>query len=366
MDATSDPLTLFTRQLRSWDGPGRVVSVALDLRGRGDVAPPWQTVLTEGLAAGGFPPNDDALRTQIEGAVRAAVDEGAKGFFAASDPEGRYWAEVASPVPPRNDIRVGDAPWLFEVERLRYLLAQPVVVATVDLHSAHVVRVAGAGTAGESDVTGDAHATRATAGRNNVEGRSGGGAHAGGHSRNRTAHAIEEHRLAAGREAANAVTEIMKAGDILVVAGIPEARALLLSHLPANVASRAITRAALGPEAEAHAALNLAIDLSTAHQLDEGDAFGRSLLGSSGTVARGLEGVASAATRMQIAEIVLHEDAASCWGTAEDVRQRAGLGHDDALNKALRAAVSGGASTRFCRLAALAGEHQGIAATLRW
>ncbi len=360
----ADTLTAYADALRSWDSPGRVVSVALDLRGRGDARPAAYTLLTEALSAVGFPPVHP-LGEQIGTAVRTAKADGAEGLFIASDAEGRYWVEVATPWPPRNDVRVGDAPWLVEVERLRYLSGQPVVVVDVELHSAHITRIA-AMAAQTAESIHDPRGTRSVHGRTATEGRGDAGTGLGGHSRNRADHIVEEHRTAAGRDAARAIESLLRSGDLLVVAGVAEARAHLLAELPPLVAQAALTQHAPGPEADRHWPTALAFAASERCRVEAGDALAGSWVRNPGSFVRGVSGVAEAASQMKVAELVIHEDAVAHWGTALDARRHAGIGSDEAINRALRATVSSGGIVAFCRWPKLLEEHQGVAARLRW
>lgn len=311
----------------------------------------------------------EADAAALREAVQLAIASGSAGLAYAGCAGESFRAELHLPVPFRNDLRIGREPWLWELERAGYVHGQPVVLALVDLHTVELRRFSFGRLVETSGVDHDAdRLTRSSQGRINVEGRSGGAGHAGGHSRNDVERVVEAHRVAFAREAGAEIAAFVKPDDMMLISGVPEARAQLLAFVSDDVRSRAMesSREPSGDNddalmrfvAEEGVERRLGLANSTAHGLIAGAAGERAALGLAAVRAGLAEG--------RLAEAILHDGVAGHFGTAVDARRHDGLGNDAAVEEIVRSALATSASISICDDDRVLTRYEGVVGRLRW
>lgn len=371
------------------DGP-RLVTVSIDLRAAALGVPPAgpnavRQALNEEWSRLGLSSQADVRsfaedQARIESVIEEAVAEGAQGVFFCGCAGDEIEYHVAMPSPFRNSARIGQRPWLFELERVAYLFGQPITVVFVDLHTIDMVRVRygeGAETAG---VDHEKHWISKRAGRTNISGRSGavaagamgsGSGPMGGHSKNRVDHHVEERRRAFAREAAAELEGFLESDEPYLLAGVGEARSQLLAQLDPRVAERALEVPAALPGADPRERSREAMLLSRDQQILRADAAAEEWL--SGAVgeqlAAGRASVSRALDDGRLGELVIHEESVRHLGVAEDTRAQGGIGDeaaDEVLGVILRRALETDVTVRFGQAPVLLSDHEGVVGRTRW
>ncbi|MGK2964389.1 MAG: hypothetical protein ACSLFM_02145 [Tepidiformaceae bacterium] len=308
----------------------------------------------------------EAVRASAEDAIR----EGVAGLGYAGCAGGDFRAEIRLPLPFRNDIRVGAAPWLLELERFGYMHGTAVVVILADLHTVELRRFSFGNVTATSEVDHDADAlTRSTHGRTNVEGRSASGSSAsGGHSRNDVQRVVAAHRLQFAKEAGEEIGRFVGPEDLVLLAGVSEARSQVMQVLDGGLRAR-VTEVARQPASQGDAALvafahEEAVTLAVSRADDRA---GEIISGAAGDQsALGVAAVQSALTEGRLAQLILHDEATGHFGTATDARLQAGPGRDDVIEQLIRGALATSSEVLFCKTPSLLSEHEGVGGLLRW
>lgn len=357
-----------------------VVTAYLDLSAGPESGPgPAETVVRRGImtdADARQATSREASRSldaDIEGVQAAVLEarrEGAMGLAYLGCAGAGVQHVLSAPLPFRNDIRVADQGWVFELERYRYLFERPISLVTSDTHTADMVRIRFGSREAESSVDRDPHFLTKRKGRTNVQGR-GGTAEAGfggGHSKNRVEQIVEEKRAMFAREAASEVARFVGAEDLFFVEGVEEARAQLLNALPPELASRARLLPAGPANRDNRALAQFALAHSPDAQREETTRIvQQALSGGLGEAwASGFEAVRRAFDEGRVAELIVHEDSVGHWGTTDDARQYESPLDDDLIEQLIEAAEETSAGLRFGLDAVLLTAHEGILATLRW
>lgn len=315
--------------------------------------------------------------TRLESATREAVADGAQGLFFVGCAAEEIAYQVAMPSPFRNSARIGERPWLFELERMRYLFGQPFSVVFVDLHTMSMVRVRygeGAETAG---VDYDKHWLSKKAGRTAVSGRSGAAGSGamgvtsgpmGGHGYNRVEQMVEEHRREFAREAATELEAFIGNDEPFLLAGVPEARSQLLAQLDRRLAERAIEVSAARAGADPADLASEAMALSRDQQIMQANAAATEWL--SGAVGERLAAGRAAVLRSlaegRLGEVVIHEESVGHLGQAEDTRPQGATGDDEPIDDILRQSKATDVTIRFGRAPILLHDYEGVAGLNRW
>lgn len=307
-------------------------------------------------------------------ALRASVDEsraeGALGLLYVGCAAEGFRRELATPQPFRSDVRIGSRPWLFELERYRYLLQQRVTLALADLHTIDMVRI-GYGEVEESEeLDYDEHWVSKRGGRSDIQGR-GGPREIGlmaGHSKNKVQEAVEAHRAMFARDAASHLARFAQGGDLVIIAGADEARSQLLMELPSELADRAILRPATHKAPDDRELVATAARVVVAHQHELANRAAEEWRsGARGELAvRGTREIERALNEGKLGELVIHEDVAAHWGDAIDARRHEPERDDAVYEEILRAAIGTSVEIRFGTDERLVEQDEGVAGLLRW
>lgn len=375
MAATLDGLRQF---FLSWEpGESLVLTATLDLKqAPAGGIPASRTVAKEALATAvaELEAEDSRLaevfrseRDALEAAIEEATAAGALGLVYVAVPGQGVRDEVQLPLPPRNDVRIAPEPWLWELERYRFLLDRPVVIATVDLHTLHVTRLRHGEVEAMGGVDWEQHPLMKRHGRAATEGRGATGAAAGGwHSKNKLEAVIEAHRVMFSKEAARELDGLLTHDAVLIVAGVDEARAQILQQLESTARLRVVELPGKPSHHEFDA--RQLHELAAEHVLPVVQAEASAALNEwrgSGRFVAGPEAVEHALTEGRLASVAFHEDGVGHWGTAADARQVPPLGDARRLHELLRGALRTGATVRFVAEPALV-EEGCVAGLLRW
>ncbi|MCZ2108058.1 MAG: hypothetical protein LC118_00540 [Dehalococcoidia bacterium] len=358
-----------------------VVTAYLDLSLHSDGTPgPAEAIARQGLAMAmeGQPPaaGEEARSlaqdvTQLQAAIIETRAQGARGVAYLGCAGEGFQHVLATPLPFRNDVRVGSKGWTFEVERYRYLHERPVTLVIVDLHTADFFRVRYGTIEATGQVDYDAHWLTKRRGRTDIQGRGGApdAGFGGMHSKSRLEQIVEEQQAIFAREAAGEIAAFIGNGDLFFIAGVDEARANILNALPGAIRERAHLLPAMSARQDERILSTFALEQATAVQRQEADELvARVLSGAYGSYFfTGLRPVTRMFGRGRVDQLVLHEDAVSHWGTASDARHiQSPVGDDDAIEALIEEAERTGATVRFSRDELLLNEHRGVLATLRW
>lgn len=357
-----------------------VVTVYLDLSAGPEVAPgPAETVARRGIMT-----DIDARRAtsrqasrsletdleRVQAAIADARAQGDRGLAylgcAASDIQ----HVLTTPLPFRNDVRVAERGWAFELGRYQYLYGRPIVVVTADMQTVDMVRIQFGSEADAASVSRDPHYMTKRKGRNDVQGRGGTpeAGFGGGHSKNKVESIVEAKRAMFAKEAATELTQFVGPDDLLFIAGVDEARAQLLNALGAELAARAqLLPAGAGAENGREMAAFALEHGPEAQRAETQVIVERALSGASGGLwVSGIEAIGNAFKEGRVAELIVHEDAVDHWGTSDDARLYESVMDDDAIEGLVEQAVATGADVRFGLDKVLLDEHEGVLATLRW
>jgi len=375
MTGTFDRFRRFLLEFDLESGPA--LTVTLDLRQAAAGGPPAaRTVAKEALAAAvaEFAGDDErraeafrAEREHLEASIDAAIADGSLGLVYVAVPGANVRDELQLPLPLRNDARIAPIPWLWELERYRFLLERPVTVAIVDMHTLHVARLRHGDVEASGVVDWSEHPLMKRHGRTATEGRGAVGSAAGGwHSKNKVEAVVEAHRAMFSKEAGRELAAFLDADTVLIVAGVEEARAQLLQTLDPDVRARAIELPG-NPTHHDIDARHLR-ELAAEHAAELAQREAAAALASwreSGRFVAGPAAVAEAVAEGRLAALVLHEDGAGHWGTAADARRVPPLGDPERLHDLLRGALRTSAEVRFCADPSLV-EEGCAAGLLRW
>lgn len=358
-------------------GGSPVLTATFDLRQAVAGGPPSaRTVAKEALAAAileaGLEQERSAElfrseRELVERAIDEALAAGALGLVYVAVPREGVRDELQLPLPVRHDLRIDAVPWVWELERYRYLLHRPVVVAAVDLHTLEVSRLRYGDIEAAGGVDWAQHPLMKRHGRAATEGRGSLGSAAGGwHSKHKLEAVVEAHRAMFSKEAARELARFLEEGAILVIAGAEEARAQVLDALESGVRERVVELPAGSshqrPDARQLRELAAEVVMPVAER-EAREALARWREG--GRFVDGLAALETVVEEGRLAALVLHEDGVGHWGTASDARRVAPVGDAAHLHRLLRGALATSAEVRFCSDPSLV-DVGGAAGVLRW
>lgn len=370
----------FRDELMEVDGLTPLVTAYVDLsQSKDGTGPAGDLVARRALAVaeeayGATLARDRKSLDEDREALRASVDEsradGALGLvYVACAAEG-FRRELTTPQPFRNDVRIGARPWMFELERYRYLMNQRVTLAVADMHTIDMVRI-GYGEVEESEqLDYDEHWLTKRGGRSDIQGR-GGPREIGlmaGHSKNKVQEAVEAHRAMFARDAASHLARFAQEGDLLIIAGADEARSQLLGELPEELAGKAILRPATHKEPDDRELVAMATELVVEHRQDMANRAAEEWSsGARGELAvRGIGDIQRALNEGKLGELVIHQDGAGHWGDAIDARRHEPERDDAIYEEILRTAIGTSVDIRFGTDGRLLEEAEGVAGLLRW
>jgi hypothetical protein len=357
-----------------------VVTAYLDLSAGSETAPgPAETVVRRGIMTdidAREATTRDALRSLesdlegVQAAVLEARREGVRGLAYLGCAGAGVQHVLSTPLPFRNDVRVGTRGWVFELERYSYLFERPISLVTTDMQTADMVRIRFGSREAERSVAHDPHFLTKRKGRSDVQGRGGTpeAGFGGGHSKNRVEQIVEAKRAMFAKEAASEVTAFAGADDLFFVAGVDEARAQLLNALPPELAARARLLPAAPAERSDRELAEFALQHGPAAQREETSMLIERALsgGSGGRWISGAEAISRAFDDGRVGELIVHEDSVDHWGSADDARFYESTLDDNVIERLIEEAERTSASLRFGLDPVLLAEHEGVLATLRW
>ncbi len=354
-----------------------LLTATVDLRVGSAGQPPSQRLLVQAARQAGDAIGDVPLAVTrsfeadidaFEDAMEQASGDGSLGlvYIGANAADILYVLET--PYPLRNSVHVGSRPWLFELDRMRYLAGRSICLVTTDLSTMHITRVRyGAGEANES-VEWSNHYLRKHRGRTAIEGAGASMPGAGGHSMNRVERYVEQQRELFAAEAAEQIASFMDEDDLLVVAGPEEARARLLNSLPEEYSDTAIESANLDPTQPERELLTSLTDLVVEVQYQ--NAAGEAVIWFDGAnqsrAIGGIEENLRAATQGRLGTLVLHEDAVDHYGNYEDARYQEAPGDPAAIEALLQAAMRQSADVMYTDEHRVLEEQQGAIGVARF
>ena len=365
-------LNRFIDDISNWDAEPPFMCISLDLRPGPGGRPSAPNALRAAWANEGqedlekYRTFGDTIELTGE-LVDEAMRDDTEGIFLVASAQAPTEPRIMSlPIACRNDMRVVDRPWLFELERTAYFAARPVVTVFTDREDTDMMRVIFGERESGDQIEHATHALQKLHGRTDAESMVGTPtSFGGGHAWNKIENIVDEHRNAAARESAEAVVDLVQENDILVISGPVKSRSNLVNHLPEGLS--VVLRedeGGFGTERERRA---YSADLACRVQTEAADQLASSVLaGDYGElVARGREPMDMMFTEGRVARFVVHEDAVTHWGDHMDARLIEGQ-HDNWLGEALWKARETSAEVLFGQHPPVLHDHQGAIATLRW
>jgi len=209
-------------------------------------------------------------------------------------------------------------------------------------------------------------------GRTAREGVSAGGAGTGmtgGHSRGRIEKRVLAHRAQFAADEAARLVELIGEDDIVLIAGADEPRAALVHQLPPGIAERVSLLPHVSPTQSEQELTDQAMALARDAQLAAADREVDGWLTGDhrDRAVSGIAALRAASDEGRLARLILHEQAASHFGTADDARVHPGAaGDDEALNDLLRSALTHGVECAITRHDALIERYEGVIGVTRW
>ncbi len=288
----------------------------------------------------------------LEEAIAVATEEGAHGLVFFGTPDGDPIV-ASTTLSIRNSLRLRALPWVFEVERYAYLHGQRVVVILADTHTTQLweIEAGDAERAGGTDH--EQRYLREPRGRginwNNIPG------------------SVLAHRLAFAKEAASEIAGQVRADDVVILAGVPEARIQLIRALPDALAARIVESTTPFDAGEPAIVAEAAAVAVTARRHAAATTVAEVLSGAAGDLGiAGADPVLMRLERGQVAGVVLQDDAVRHSGDSDDARLREGVLDDDRVEALIRGARGSSAALQFTDDPRLLAEAEGVAARLRW
>lgn len=333
-----------------------VLTATFDLRPGSDGQPSAARLITEGRreAFDALPDNQRReiqrwMKEQTEalvGVISEGIASGAQGVFylhtfVDDDDED---VVIETPLPIRNSFQIGQRPWLFELVRYLYLYDRSVTLVTTDMHTMTARRMRSGVEVAEHEEDGSAHFLSGRGQRTSMD-RSGGagvgtgqgnrmsgapGAAggsqgqgiAGGHSKSRVERQILESRLNWASQASEELQKFLDDGDLLIVAGIDEARSQFLNNLPEKRRAGVVQMQSLDPLPDERTLAALAADWAAeARRSEAAQAVEDWASGALGDRAvAGYDFLLPWFERGRLGRLVVHEQAVPHLGDAGDSR----------------------------------------------
>ncbi len=348
---------LVTRLLDHAAGDRLTLTATLDLTPDGSGQPPVLKMLGHAAreAADGLEAVDatlvEAEIADLEAAAADASERGVLGLVWVSQPHEDSDApstllELAAPI--RSSLHIGRGPRVFEVARAAFF-DRPVTLVTTDLHTMDVARVRYGAETGSAEVDWPQHYLRKVGQRTGRDAFGGGGPGSNvGHSYSNQQRYVEEQRKLFANEAAEHLAQFVQDGDLLVVEGVDEARAQLLSRLPDSLAEGAVQLPA-PPHGEDdrdrfERLRTLARDAQLAHAAERVEGWAS---GAEANAIAGVEAILTACEQGRVGSVIVHEAAADHLGNAEDARLQTSSVDANAVERVLQAALGQGAVAIF-------------------
>ncbi|GMU41873.1 MAG: hypothetical protein AMXMBFR23_27390 [Chloroflexota bacterium] len=363
--------------LRAWEPGGvPVLTATIDLGVGGDGRPVALRMLQQAVreaTARAHPDTSHASRRSLdedaallEETVVRATAHGAAGLIFASASEDGHLVSVETAVAPRNAVDIGDRPALFEVVRHRYLAGRGAVLVSASVREVSLSRVRYA-VVEDTDAIAPSSRLEKHQQRTKREGR-GAIDGAGGHALNRVEQQVEAARAIFAADAAREIAGFAEPGEVIILAGVDEARAAILHRLPDELRARVVESPALDPTQDER---TRAADLTTLvvrAQQERGDAVAALwLAGEHGE--RAIGGITAARQAVEagrLGTLILHEDAVDHFGTAADARDYEPP-HDPAEVEALlHGALAQAADIIVAREPRALAEQQGVLGIARY
>lgn len=374
-------LTTIREQLLALTAAGQpILTVSLDLEpGRDGIpaahrvlAQAWRHVEEQTPVAHDMRRSFEEDRAAVTAAIDGAIAAGARGYFYVGCAAERVRFELETPQPFRNSATLLRVPWLFELERYEYLSHRPVSLVMATVGEMHALRVQYGEVVERADVEHDATDIAGGHGRTALQGgvaAGPGGEYQGGHAKSRIEKSILAHRAQVAADEAARLGDFIGGDDVVLVAGADEPRAELMRHLAAAIADHAILLPHVAPTSSeqelADQAMALARDAQLAAADREVDAW---LAGDHRDRAvSGIGALREASDRGQLGRLIMHEQAVTHFGTADDTRMHAGAaGDDEAINDLLHSALTHGVECAFTRNDVLLERYEGAIGVNRW
>ncbi|MEX2230058.1 MAG: hypothetical protein WEB13_10525 [Dehalococcoidia bacterium] len=373
-------LTTMLEQLPALTAGLPTLTVSLDLEPGADGIPAAQRVLTQAWrhAEEQTPVAHDMKRSYEEdqAAVLAAIDEaiaaGSRGYFYVGCAAADLRFELETPQPLRNAATLLQVPWLFELVRYDYLSRRPVSLVITTVDQMHALRVHYGEVVERTDADHDPTAVGSTRGRTNrqsaVAAAAGTGL-SGGHAWGRIEKSVLAHRAQFAADEAARLAELIGDEDIVLIAGGEEPRAALLAQLPARIAEHAVLLPQPSPTQSEQELADEAMALAREAQMAAADREVDAWLAGDhrDRAVSGIGALREASDRGQLSRLILHEQAVTHFGTADDARMHAGAaGDDEAINDLLRSALTHGVGCAFTRNDVLLERYEGAIGVNRW
>ncbi|MDA0366128.1 MAG: hypothetical protein O3B31_15090 [Chloroflexi bacterium] len=308
----------------------------------------------------------------VESAIAGAIAGGARGYLYIGSAAAGIRFELETPQPFRNAATLLRVPWLFEVVRYDYLSRRSVSLVMTTIDEMHAFRVHYGDVVERTDIEHDASAVSSTHGRTNrqsgVAAAPGGGL-AGGHGWGRIEKSVLAHRARFAADEAARLTDFIGDDDIVLIAGADQPRAELLQHLPASTVERATLLPHVAPTASEQELADQAMALAREAQLVAADREVEGWLTGDhrDRAVSGIGALRAASDEGRLGRLILHEQAVTHFGTADDARVHPGaVGDDEAVNDLLRSALTHGVECAITRSDAVLERYEGAVGVARW
>lgn len=380
---SSDRLDALIARLR--EGDDRLtVTATLDLTSDGTGQPPALRTFTQAAreaTAGMDKRVAAAVEAEIEDLQAIAEDasqRGALGLMYVAHPdndpdtpraESGDFVAIELETPVRTSLHAGSGARIFELVRAAYL-ERPVALVTTDLHTMSVSRIVYGVEEASAEIDWPSHYLTKRGQRTNRDAHGGGGRadeQGGGHSYVKQQRRVEEQRNLFANEAAEHLSRFLQQGDLLVIEGVEEARQQVLSRLSPELAEGAIQRSAPDPtedDRDRFARLRLLAEES--RFLDAAHRAADWFSGSSPNTLSGAQAIHRAAKEGRVASVIVHQDASTHMGYANDTRLRESRVDEDAVEAALSAALAQGAAVYFTDEARVLEDQDGMIGIARY
>ena len=302
----------------------------------------------------------------LEEIVTEATARGAAGLIYAGAAEEGFRLTLETPVAPRNAVDIGERPALFELVRYRYLAGPGAVLVSANVREVELSRVRYATVEDTEAMTPptllEKHKQRTKVeGRGSIDG-------SGGHSVNRVQQYVDAQRALFAADAAQEIARFAAPGEMIILAGVDEARSAILGRLSEPLRAAVVEAPALIPTQDERSRSTHLTDLVVTEQQRRGDlAAAAWFSGEHGDRAiSGIEAALAACEQGRLGTLILHEDAVDHFGTAVDARSYTPE-HDPAEVEALlRAALDQAAEIIITRDPRALTQHQGILGIARY
>ncbi|PKN79756.1 MAG: hypothetical protein CVU47_10100 [Chloroflexi bacterium HGW-Chloroflexi-9] len=373
-DISIDGLISALRALETGTVP--VLTATIDLGVGGDGRPVALRMLGQAVREAidrGHPDPSHATRRSLdedaaalEEAVERATAHGAAGLIYAGAAEDGVLFTLEAPVAPRNAVDIGERPALFEIVRTRYLSGRPAVLVSASLREVELSRVRYA-VVEDTDAISPSSRLEKHQQRTKREGK-GSIDGAGGHAMNRVEQQVEAHRAIFAADAAQEIAQFAAPGEMIILAGVDEARSAILGRLSEPLRAAVVEAPALDPTQDERSRSTHLTGLVVTEQQRLGDlAAAAWFSGEHGERAMGgIKAGLAACEQGRLGTLILHEDAVDHFGTAVDARSYSPEHDPIEIEALLLAALAQAAEVIITRDPRALEQHQGVLGIARY